>query len=325
MSAAPRSNGNRTLQANVDSVFGLPVIAANRDAIAHSHAEIAFLVAESSDASKTQCNVFRETCNQLTLSDFQRSVDLAAVFTMIECETRADAGHPRDVAEVLDAGVVPIVFSPSSSYTLGVWKSFVEHFDRPGLVFLAPGVRHADTGGSNRTADLLTATEIGYHPARCVLLGSSGWSSDRFYMDQLRTRGVRTISLEQIWSEMRSSAGPCAAALNHRESDAVIVSIDGSVFEPRNDDGRDARPGLTGLTGYAISSRDVFQVFQSLDRLPVRAVEICLSHCRNPRAIARSSMPLILEIIRQIAIREGKCRRSQPNAGYRGRRVPVRD
>ncbi len=108
----------------------------------------------------------------------------------------------RDIAEILAAGALPVMFGGDHSVSIPVVRAVRAHVEDPGLVLLDTHLDTAlDVAGEqlSNCCPISRAVDAGFDPAKIVLVGISGWMNPRSELDYCREHGITVIWLDEIW------------------------------------------------------------------------------------------------------------------------------
>jgi hypothetical protein len=210
-------------------------------------------------------------------------------------------GFEGRLHQVLQAGAIPIALHADNLCSLASVRQFARKFNRPGLVAFVTDSVGQGTMDNSAAETVLSAIDAGFDPANCVIAGLSGWAKRSPVYEQVMDLGVHAISLEEIWSDGLGTLSNRIITVSGKGAGAVLVS-----FDLRR------MPSTAG--DFCISSRDLFRLLQNLHRVPVRGIDLCQNNATT-QAVDGSALPVIFEVLSQIAIREGKGRRHAPTAG----------
>lgn len=209
---------NGLLHGGLGGTFmGVPKVALQRDAIIASGAKAVVygFPFDATTISRSGANygprAIRETSVQFT--NFQATFD----FDLFEHLPLADGGDchvalgntvktfervEADIAEIVAAGAIPVVFGGDHSVSIPVGKAVRKAASNPGWVQFDTHLDAApNVGGEelNHCCTITRAVDNGYDPSKMVLVGISGWMNPKTELKYCRDHGIRIIWLEDIW------------------------------------------------------------------------------------------------------------------------------
>jgi agmatinase len=206
--------------------------------------------------------------------------DLAAALRPVDCGNctvvpgnaqRTFENAQADLAQILAAGALPVLFGGDHSATIPAVRALREHFADPGLVLLDTHLDTAlDVGGEqlNHCCPIARAVDAGFDPAKIVLMGISGWMNPRSELDYCREHGIAVIWLEQIWEHGTAWAIARAREISRAADDGVYMSIDIDCL-----DGAHA-PGTCCPTPGGLSSRETLELVRGLARAGLLGLDV---------------------------------------------------
>jgi guanidinobutyrase len=167
----------------------------------------------------------------------------------------------HDIAQILAAGALPVMFGGDHSITIPAVRAVREHVKDPGLVLLDT---HLDTalevGGEqlNNCCPITRAVDAGFDPAKIVLIGISGWMNPRSELDYCREHGITVIWLDDIWEHGTAWAIARAREVSRAAADGVYLTIDVDCLDAAH-----SRATCTPTAG-GLSSREAIELVRGI-------------------------------------------------------------
>ena len=134
-----------------------------------------------------------------------------------------------DLAEILDAGAIPVTLGGDHSVTIPAVRAVRAKYANPGLVLVDTHLDTAqDVGGEllNHCCPITRAVDAGFDPAKIALVGISGWMNPRTELAYCQDHGITVIWLEEIWQKGTAWAVAKALSAANDGTDGVYLSFD---------------------------------------------------------------------------------------------------
>jgi agmatinase len=129
-------------------------------------------------------------------------VDLADCEVIVGNAAKTFERAQADLAQVYEAGVVPVVFGGDHSVTIPGVRAAAAHQQGAGLVLIDAHLDTAlDVAGEelSNCCPISRAIEAGFDPQKTVLIGISGWLNPRVELEYCREHGITVFWLEDLW------------------------------------------------------------------------------------------------------------------------------
>jgi agmatinase len=300
------------LHVNVPGTFlNRPRVEPNRKALAAAGATAAFIGFpwDGTSVSRTGANFgprgLREASEQFLMYNANTGVDLGENFTLVDCgdvpivpgnSISTQARAEQLVAEVLAAGVLPVIGGGDHSITIGPARAFAKHFKRCGMIHFDT---HLDTaehvGGEtlNHCCPIARAVDAGFNPKNIVTIGPSGWMNPRTELAYVREKGINLITLEQVWDMGAAEVGRRAAELASNGTDAVYLTVDIDVMDAAY------APGTCVPTTCGMTPREILKIISGFSGVPLRMIDVAeiSPPWDHPGITARLGVRILLEAL----------------------------
>ncbi len=300
------------LHVNVPGTFlGRPRVAPTRAALAQAGATAAFLGFpwDGTCVSRTGTNFgprgLREASEQFLMYNANTGMDLGEHFNLVDCgdvpivpgnsistQERAEAL----VAELLAAGVLPVIGGGDHSITIGPARAFAKHFKRCGMIHFDTHLDTAEQVGGetlNHCCPIARAVDAGFDPKNIVTIGPSGWMNPRSELDYVKRKGINLFTLEQVWELGAAEVGQRAAQLASAGTDAVYLTVDIDVMDAAY------APGTGVPTTCGMTPREINRILACFSGIPLRMIDVAevAPPWDHPGITARLGVRILLEAL----------------------------
>lgn len=274
------------LHGGLGSTFmGVPHVAPERHAIADlgAKAVVYGFPFDATTISRSGANygprAIRETSVQYT--NYQATFD----FDLFEHLPLADAGDCQvalgntqktferveaDIAEIVAAGAIPVVFGGDHSVSIPVGKAAKKVGANPGWVQFDTHLDAApDVGGEtlNHCCTITRAVDNGYDPSKMVLVGINGWMNPKTEMQYCKDHGIRVIWLEEIWQN--GTAWAIEQILERAGGeDGFYLTVDVDALDASH------APGTCAPTPGGMTTREVFEIIRGISPAGLTGIDI---------------------------------------------------
>jgi agmatinase len=300
------------LHVNVPGTFlGRPRVAPERAALAAAGASAAFLGFpwDGTCVSRTGTNFgprgLREASEQFLLYNANTGVDLTEHFNLVDVgdvpivpgNSISTQEHARSlVAELLAAGVLPVIGGGDHSITIGPARAFARHFKRCGMIHFDTHLDTAeDVGGEtlNHCCPIARAVDAGFDPHNIVTIGPSGWMNPRNELAYVKKKGINLFTLEQVWDLGAAEVGRRAAQLASDGTDAVYLTVDIDVMDAAY------APGTGVPTTCGMTPREIIKIISCFAGIPLRMIDLAevSPPWDHPGITARLGVRILLEAL----------------------------
>jgi guanidinobutyrase len=167
----------------------------------------------------------------------------------------------RDIAEILAAGALPVMFGGDHSVTIPAVRAVRAHVEDPGLVLLDTHLDTAiDVAGEqlNNCCPITRAVDAGFDPTKIVLVGISGWMNPRSELDYCREHGITVIWLDEIWERGTAWAIDRIREVSRADADGVYLTVDVDCLDAAHS------PGTCTPTSGGLSSREAIELVRGI-------------------------------------------------------------
>jgi agmatinase len=184
---------------------------------------------------------------------------------------RTFAAAQRDIAQILAAGALPVMFGGDHSVTIPAVRAVREHAEDPGLVLLDT---HLDTALAvageelNNCCPIARAVDAGFDPAKIVLIGISGWMNPRSELEYCREHGIAVIWLEEIWEHGTAWTVQRAREITRAAADGVYLTFDIDCLDSAH------APGTSTPTSGGLTSREAIELVRGIAHGGLLGVDI---------------------------------------------------
>jgi agmatinase len=167
-------------------------------------------------------------------------------------------GHAQaDIASIIDADALPVVFGGDHSVTIPVVRAVAARRTNPGLILIDTHLdTAADVAGEelNHCCPITRAVDAGFDPGHIALVGMSGWMNPRSEIAYCRERGITVIWLDEIWEHGTAWAAKRALEIAAEGTDGVYLSFDVDSLDHAH------APGTCCPTPGGLSSREAIEL-----------------------------------------------------------------
>ncbi len=267
------------------TMFGLPFIPPQRDALEKAGATVAFIgfPFDSTQISRTGANYgprgIREHSSLFLTYNATSDVDLGQKFKMVDCgDIPVIPGDPSGtmkvatelIANVIEAGAKPVLLGGDHSVTIGGARAFAKHHEKPGLILFDTHYDTAeDIGGvkDSHCCPITRALDAGFDPKHTVLIGISGWLNPRTELENAKKYGLTVITLDEIMRDGAEAAGQKAAAVVQGAQN-IYLTIDIDALDAST------APGTCVPTAGGMTLREMFTIFEQFKDLNIGGFDV---------------------------------------------------
>jgi agmatinase len=268
------------------SFLGLPHVAAEQDQLraAAAGAAIYGLPFDATTISRTGSNYgprgIRDVSCQFLTYNATFDFDLVAALHPVDtgdCDValanaqRTFERAQADLAQILAAGALPVMFGGDHSVTIPAVRAVRDHVQDPGLVLIDTHLdTAADVGGEllNHCCPITRAVDAGFDPQKIVLVGISGWMNPRAEIDYCREHGITVIWLEELWEHGAAWVIDRAREITRAAADGVYLSFDVDALDSAHAVGT-CCPTTAGMT-----SREAIELVRGVSRGGLLGVDV---------------------------------------------------
>ena len=287
----------------VGSFMRMPHVAPDTAALSEAGARAAVygIPFDATNISRTGANYgprgMREVSVQLLTYNATLDFDIGDALAPVDCGDRPVVpGDPArtferaqaDIAAILAAGALPVVLGGEHSITIPAVRAVREQVADPGLVLIDMHLDTAqDVGGEelSHCCPITRAVDVGFDPAKIVLVGISGWMNPRSELAYCREHGIKVIWLEDIWERGTAAVVEEARAIAGA-GDGIYLSFDVDSLDaayapgtccpsPGGLTSREAIELVRGVARDGLIGVDVVEVAPSLEATPATALMGC--------------------------------------------------
>jgi len=298
------------LHVNVPGTFlSRPRVAPERAALAAAGATAAFLGFpwDGTSVSRTGTNFgprgLREASEQFLMYNANTDVDLTEHFNLVDVgdvpivpgnsiktQERAEA----IAADLLAAGVLPIIGGGDHSITIGPARAFAKRFKRCGMIHFDTHLDTAEEVGGetlNHCCPIARAVDAGFDPRNIVTIGPSGWMNPRSELAYVKKKGINLFTLEKVWELGAAEVGRRAAELASDGTDAVYLTVDIDVMDAAY------APGTCVPTTCGMTPREILKIISCFSGVKLRMIDIAevSPPWDHPGITARLGVRILLE------------------------------
>jgi agmatinase len=187
-------------------------------------------------------------------------VDLGDCLTVVGNPERTFERAQADLAQVIEAGAIPVVLGGDHSVTIPAVRAVAAVRPGAGLVLIDAHLDTAtDVGGEilSNCCPVSRAIDAGFDPRKTVLVGIGGWMNPREELEYCREHGITVIWLDDVW-RMGTAAVVERVLEIAGGDDGLYLTVDVDAMDGAFGPGT-STPGPGGLT-----SREMLEIVRGV-------------------------------------------------------------